>query len=297
MSDSRPVHILQGCGVTCATTDLPVLKPFRAPPIAPSGLAAPVVIGGAALTCVALLFGASLAHAQLGAATGRDGALAILLRWAPLIFQGFLFNILISFLAMALGTVVGVVAGIAQVSLAAPVRKSAWALTQFFRNAPWLVLLFYAMFLLPFEFRVLGLTIAFPAWVKAIIGLALPVAANVSEIVRGGITSIPSGQWESAESLAFSRRQTMWMIILPQAVKRMIPPWMNLYAILTMATTLISVVGIQDGLSITRGALIAESRPDLMIPMYLLLLMMFFAYCYPIARATLALERRFSVRA
>ena len=65
--------------------------------------------------------------------------------------------------------------GIAQVSLLAPVRKTAWALTQFFRNAPWLVLLFYAMFLLPFEFRIFGLTIAFPAWVKAIIGLALPV--------------------------------------------------------------------------------------------------------------------------
>ena len=159
------------------------------------------------------------------------------------------------------------------------------------------MLLFYAMFLLPFEFRVLGLTIAFPAWVKAIIGLALPVAANVSEIVRGGIRSIPAGQWESAESLAFNRRQTMWMIILPQAFKRMIPPWMNLYAILTMATTLISVVGIQDGLTITRAALVAESRPELMIPMYLLLLMMFFAYCYPIARATLSLERRFNVKA
>jgi hypothetical protein len=63
---------------------------------------------------------------------------------------------------MALGSAVGVLVGIAQVSLVAPVRKAAWGLTQFFRNAPWLVLLFYAMFLLPFEFRVFGLTIAFP---------------------------------------------------------------------------------------------------------------------------------------
>lgn len=279
-------------------SDLPVLLPFRAPAaIGPAGLAAPVLLGGATLACFAILFGASLAIAQVTARPAGESAITVLLRWAPLIFQGFLFNILISFLAMALGTIVGLLVGIAQVSLVAPVRKTAWGLTQFFRNAPWLVLLFYAMFLLPFEFRVLGLTIAFPAWVKAIIGLALPVAANVSEIVRGGIRSIPSGQWESAEALAFTRRQTMWMIILPQAFKRMIPPWMNLYAILTMATTLISVVGIQDGLTITRAALVAESRPELMIPMYLMLLLLFFAYCYPIARATLVLERRFNVKA
>lgn len=277
-------------------TDLPVLKPFRAKPIPATGLAAPAVLTGGMLFCLVLLFGASVAVAQSVAPAGREGAVTVLLRWAPLIFYGFMFNIIISFLSMALGTVVGTMIGIAQVSPVTPLRKTAWAVTQFFRNAPWLVLLFYVMFLLPFELRIAGITIAFPAWVKAVIGLALPVAANVSEIVRGGIRSIPVGQWESAEALAFTRRQTMWMIILPQAVKRMIPPWMNLYAILTMATTLISVVGIQDGLTITRAALVAESRPELMIPMYFLLLLLFFAYCYPIARATLMLERRFNVK-
>ena len=49
---------------------------------------------------------------------------------------------------------------------------------------------------------------------------------------------MPAVQWESAEALAFRRRQIIWMIILPQCVKRMLPPWMNLYAILTMATVL-----------------------------------------------------------
>lgn len=279
-----------------AATDLPVLKPFRATPIAPSGLAAPMVLSAGLVAGVAIVFAASLAVAQATGPVARDGAVTILLRWAPLIFQGFLFNLLISVLSMALGTAVGVLFGIGQVSPSAALRQPSWAATQFFRNAPWLVLLFYAMFLLPFEIRLGPVTIAFPAWVKAIIGLALPVAANVSEIVRGGIRSIPSGQWESAEALAFTRRQTMWMIILPQAVKRMLPPWMNLYAILTMATTLISVVGIQDGLTITRAALVAESRPELMLPMYLLLLLMFFAYCYPIARLTMALERRFNVK-
>ena len=127
------------------------------------------------------------------------------------------------------------------------------------------------------------------------IGLSLPVAANVAEIVRGGVQSIPEPQWSAADSLAFSPFQTLWMVILPQALRRMLPPWMNLYAILTMATTLISVVGIQDGLALTRAAIVAEARPELMLPMYGLLLLLFFAYCYPIARLTAALERRVAV--
>jgi polar amino acid transport system permease protein len=212
------------------------------------------------------------------------------------VFQGFLFNLLVSVLTMALGTVLGVGLGLAQVSLLPFVRTAAWAVTQFFRNAPWLVLLFYAMLLLPFQFQVGGLALSVPAWAKAVIGLSLPVMGNVAEIVRGGVQSIPAGQWESAEALAFTRRQTLWQIILPQAAKRMLPPWMNLYAILTMATTLISVVGIQDGLTATRAALVAEARTDLLIPMYGMLLALFFLYCYPIARWTLALERRFEVR-
>ena len=119
--------------------------------------------------------------------------------------------------------------------------------------------------------------------------------ANVAEIVRGAVQSIPTGQWEAAESLAFSRRQVIWMIILPQCVKRMLPPWMNLYAILTMATPLVSIVGVQEAMTLTRAALSAEGRVDLLIPMYLWLLSWFFLYCYPIARATLRLERRFAV--
>ena len=135
-----------------------------------------------------------------------------------------------------------------------------------------------------------------PGWLKSTVGLALPVMANVSELVRGAVRSIPYGQWEAADSLAMSRRQTLWMIILPQCVKRMLPPWMNLYAILTMATTLISVVGIQDCMTLTRAALVAEARTDLFIPFYLMLLSWFFLYCYPIARSTVALEQRFAVK-
>jgi len=221
----------------------------------------------------------------------------VLVRWMPLLLQGFVFNLVISVCAMAVGTIIGAALGLGQISLYGWVRKVSWIVTQFFRNSPWLVLLFFAMFLLPFEFRIGGFVIPLPDWLKAIIGLSLPVMANVSEIVRGAIASLPSGQWEAAESLAFSRTQVLWRIILPQCVKRMLPPWMNLYSILTMATVLASIVGVSEVMTLTGQALAAEGgRTDLLAPFYSFVLFLFFIYCYPIARWTVYLEKKFAVK-
>lgn len=240
------------------------------------------------------LFAAGAAEAQ--APAQAPSLFATIGKWTPLLLKGFVFNLAISFMAMAGGTIIGAFLGIWQISLLPPVRASSWFVTQFFRNAPWLVLLFFCMFLLPFQFEIGGMTIPFPDWVKATIGLALPVMANVSEIVRGAIQSIPSGQWEAAESLAFTRRQTMWMIIVPQCIKRMLPPWMNLYAILTMATVLASVVGVSEVMTLTQRVLAAEDRAELLVPFYSFVLLWFFIYCYPIARWTVLLERRYAVK-
>lgn len=221
---------------------------------------------------------------------------ATVAKWLPLVGRGFLMNLLVSVLAMALGTALGFPLGLGQNAARAPVRRLCRLITQFFRNAPWLVLVFYSVFLLPFELRLAGGLVPVPGWLKATVGLALPVMGNVSEIVRGGIQSVPWGQWESARSLAFSPRRTLWSIILPQCLKRMVPPWMNLYAVLTMATPLMSVAGVEEALTLTRYALSAEGRNELMLPMYGLLLLAFFAWCYPIARWTARLERRFAVK-
>jgi polar amino acid transport system permease protein len=201
-----------------------------------------------------------------------------------------------SFLAMAIGTAFGVALGLGQISLLSPVRISSWSVTQFFRNSPWLVLLFYCMLLLPFEIRIGNSIVSLPGLAKATVGLALPVMANVSELVRGAVQSIPSGQWEASEALAFTRLQSLRMVILPQCVKRMTPPWMNLYAILTVATPLTSVVGVSEAMTLTGDILSSEGRTELLVPMYLYLLLWFFIYCYQIALATVAIERRFQVR-
>ena len=240
------------------------------------------------------ILGPSLAFAQ--SEEGVQNPLAVLLNWAPLLMKGFIFNLVISVSAMAFGTVAGAILGLGQISLIPAVRSGSWLVTQFFRNAPWLVLLFFTMFLLPFEIDVLGLKIPFPDWLKAILGLSLPVMANVSEIVRGAVKSLPSGQWEAAESLAYTRLQTLWLIILPQCVKRMLPPWMNLYSILTMATVLASIVGVSEVMTLTGQALASEGgRPELLAPFYGFVLLLFFVYCYPIARFTVRLEEKFAV--
>lgn len=222
----------------------------------------------------------------------------ILLKWLPLLVtKGFFLNVIISFFTMLVGTIAGVFLGLGRVSDSSLVRGISWAIVQIFRNSPWLVLLFIVMLTLPFEIKIAGTYISIPDWTKAVFGLSLPIMANISEIVRGAIQSVPSAQWEAAESLAFTRRQIMWQIILPQCFKRMIPPWMNWYAILTMATPLVSLLGVTELVTLSRQAMEAEgNNPSLLVPFFGFALIIFFAYCYPIARLTLRLEKRFALK-
>lgn len=270
---------------------LPVLLPRRPTDTA---LPRPRAWHGLALAGFVLVTSVS---ADAAAGPHQASVFAILMKWTPVLFRGFLFNILISFLSMALGTALGVLLGLGMISLHGAIRRTSWFLTQFFRNAPWLVLLFFAIFLIPFKIHIGPVTIPLVGWVKAVVGLSLPVMANVAEILRGAVASIPSGQWEAAESLGFPRRQQIWLIVLPQCVKRMLPPWMNLYAILTTATVLASIVGVNEVMTLASQITAAEGgRTDLLAPLYGYILIWFFLYCYPIARYTVRLERRFAVK-
>jgi len=285
-----------------ASTDLPVLKPFTARAAGePDDILFSRWLGSmpAWSVCVFLLL--LIGWPTLGIAASNytyTQAFAALVKWIPFIVTGgFLFNIIISFFAMLIGTLAGVVLGLMQISPLRIIRWPAQFLTQAFRNSPWLVLLFIVLLALPFEVEFGDTVIRIPDWMKAVFGLCLPIMANISEVVRGAINSVPNGQWEAAESLAYTRQQTLWQIILPQCFKRMIPPWMNWYAILTMATPLCSLLGVEELITLSRQAIEAENnRPELLVPFYGFALLIFFAYCYPIARATIALERRFAVK-
>ena len=220
------------------------------------------------------------------------GALEHLWTWSPLLLRGLLVNIEISVLAIALGTAAGLVIGALALSPAAWVRSAVRGYVLAFRNAPILVLIYFTTYVFPFEVRLVSWTFPFPDWIKVVLGLALPASANVAEIFRGAIQSIPSAQWEAARSLAFRRGQVFRLVVLPQCVRRMLPPWMNLYASITMSTSLASLVGVHDLVDTAQVASNTVARSDFTVLVYLTLLLAFFAYCYPIARATRALERR-----
>ena len=278
-----------------------VLKPFDINALSPDGyiftrwLAA--LPWWTPLMMLAIIWGyPTIAYAQSGLSI--YDAFDALWRWMPfLLLSGFSFNVLISFWTLLIGTVAGVALGLGQISPFGPLRSFSWFITQLFRNSPWLVILFIVLLALPFEFTLFGQTIRVPDWMKGVFGLSLPIMANISEIVRGAVQSVPTAQWEAAESLAFSRRQILWQIILPQCFKRMLPPWMNWYAILTMATPLCSLLGIEEIITLSRQAMESEdNQPELLVPFYGFALLLFFVYCYPIARLTMRLERHYAVK-
>ncbi|MEN5300601.1 amino acid ABC transporter permease [Pseudomonas sp. TWI628] len=220
--------------------------------------------------------------------------LATLWHWSPTLGAGLVQNIQISVGAIGLGTLLGLVVGTLLLSPLAPLRVLARLWVQVFRNAPWLVLIYFTSYVFPFDIQVAGTWVAFPDWLKVTVGLALPASANVAEIFRGAVASIPGTQWEAARSLAFSRGQIFRSIILPQCLRRMLPPWMNLYAVVTMGTALASLVGVHDLIDSAQIAANTVNRSGFTVLVYFSVLALFFAYCYPIARLTQRLERRYA---
>ncbi|MGA8135370.1 MAG: amino acid ABC transporter permease [Pseudomonas gingeri] len=215
-------------------------------------------------------------------------------QWSPALAVGFAQNILISLLAIVIGSLLGLLIGALGLSPLRILRLPARLWVQLFRNAPWLVLIYFTTYVFPFEIHIGGTYLPFPDWLKVTVGLALPASANVAEIFRGAIGSIPGTQWEAARSLAFSRGQLFRSIILPQCFKRMLPPWMNLYAVITMGTALASLVGVHDLIDTAQIASNTVNRTGFTVLIYFSVLVLFFAYCYPISRLTQRLERRYA---
>ncbi len=222
-------------------------------------------------------------------------AFEVLWPWLPLLGRGLLVNLGMGALAMAMACALGTLLGAAQLSPTALLSRPALWLTQLLRNAPWLVVMFFVMQLLPYELAI-GAGWPLPAWFKAVLALTLPATGNVSEIVRGGLRAVPLAQWEAAAALGYSPAARLRRVILPQAARLMLPPAMGLYCVVTMSTALGSLVGVSEGLSAAREVLAAEARTDLLLPVHGLVLLVFFLYIFPISLLARSLERRWAGR-
>jgi ABC-type amino acid transport system permease subunit len=126
--------------------------------------------------------------------------------------------------------------------------------------------------------------------VAAVLALGLYAGALASEIVRGAIVSIPRGQVEAASALGFGRLQTLALVVIPQALRRMLPPFVALFALIVESSSLASLIDVSDLLEAARQHV--ESDSTIALPIYLTVLVAYFAINFPISVASRRLERR-----
>ncbi len=182
----------------------------------------------------------------------------VILNALPNLLQGALVTLYLTACSVFLGTISGSLIGIARLS---PVKILHWATRayiDFFRGTPLLVQIFMVYFGLPALLQGLGINFSLERLTAAVIALSLNSAAYIAEIVRGGIESIEKGQSEAAQSLGLGAVATMRYVILPQALRRMLPPLGNAFITLIKDTSLVAVIGFEE--LFRRGQLIvAES--------------------------------------
>lgn len=150
-------------------------------------------------------------------------------------------TMLLALISFALALIVGIIFGLMSVSPIKPLRVIASIYVDIIRGIPMMVLALFIFFGLS---DAIGMTI--PDFTAAIITLTLNASAYIAEIVRGGINAVPAGQMEAARSLGLPYMRTMQKIILPQAIKIMIPSFINQFVISLKDTTIISVIGVVE---------------------------------------------------
>ena len=182
------------------------------------------------------------------------------------------------------GLSLGLLVGLARYAKAPAAHWPATAFVEFFRNTPVLVQILWFYFalpiLLPFEISPL---------VAAALGISLNSAAFSAEIYRAGIQSIERGQWDGARALGMTHTQALRRIILPQALRRMLPALTNRGIEIFKMTTLASAVAYVDLLQ--QGKLLASLHFN-PIETYSVIAVVFFLCLLPLVQATYALERR-----
>lgn len=166
--------------------------------------------------------------------------------YLPLLLDGAWVTVEISVAGFILAMALGLVVAVCRLYGAWPLRWLAVAYVEFFRGIPVLLLLYFLYYGLPSVSESLGLgtLLQLTALQAAILGFGLNYAAYEAEIYRAGIGSIPAGQWEAAASLGMSRPLTFRRIILPQAIRVILPPMTNDFVALFKDTSVVSIISV-----------------------------------------------------
>ena len=171
----------------------------------------------------------------------------IMSTYGPLLFTAMGQTLLLALLGLLFGSISGVVFGLLSVADSKILRGISLVYVNLIRGVPLIVLAFFVFFGVPYGFKtILGVRFVFTSLSAGTICLALNCGAYMSEIIRAGIQAIDPGQMEAARSLGLSYWRAMFRVVLPQAIKNMIPGIVNQFIITLKDTSILSVIGFPE---------------------------------------------------
>ena len=212
------------------------------------------------------------------------GDFSFLARYTPLFVDGVAITLAYTVGTIFLGLLLGLAVGIGRLSALWTVNAPLIAVVEAFRCTPLLVQMVWFYYALP---KLTGIELS--KWTTATLVLSFYTAAFYAEILRGGIVSIERGQWDAARAIGLLRWQMVRLVILPQAIRRMVPPFMNQSITQLKNTSLVSVITVPNLLY--QGELITADtyRP---MQVYTVIALIYFAILLPMTLAVQAYERR-----
>ena len=211
---------------------------------------------------------------------------ADVITFLPNLLHGAVITIVVSLLSFAIAIVAGLVLGIMRISWLLPIRIAAACYIQFIRGTPLLLQLFFIYYVLPYGGVVLS------PFVAGVAGLSMNYAAYMAEVFRSGIQAIPKGQWEAASAVGMSRRLMMRRIILPQALRIIIPSIGNFFVSIFKDSALVSVLTLRD--LMFSGQLLASSTFK-HFEIFGMVAVIYFAISYPAAKLVEYIEARLDI--
>jgi His/Glu/Gln/Arg/opine family amino acid ABC transporter permease subunit len=186
--------------------------------------------------------------------------------------------------AILLGFILGIFVGLARLAEARWIRVPATAYVEFFRGVPLVMVIFWIWFIIP---QLLRLPI--PEYGVALTAFVIFEAAYFGEIVRAGVQSVPRGQVEAATALGMTATKTMTYVVLPQALKNMVPSLVTQMIVLFKDTSLASIIGYVD---LTKAAQIVNNREIKPFQLYLFIAVVYWICTYSMSRVAQRLEHR-----
>lgn len=205
------------------------------------------------------------------------------------LWGGLPLTLILATFGIALAFPLGVLLALGRTSRLPAVKALCVVYIELIRGVPLISLLFMSSVMLPL-FLPAGFSI--DKLLRAQIAIIMFAAAYIAETVRGGLQAIPQGQYEGADSLGLGYWQTMRKIILPQALKVVIPPLVSIFISLFKDTSLVVIIGIFDLTQAAKTALADASWRGFSAEAYIFISLIYFIYCYSISRYSRSLERR-----